>query len=399
MFSLLISEIWKIYKGQCTADDIREQCNLSKIDYEKMKDYLTLETKTDGIMYDIVSNKFIVFMKEYLGSDSEGYADIIYFKLPLDCEELSMDILVEQFTDIRHVTLDLKSEREARKKDKEETRMLADSYEKMLEQKKNFEKKFFNKAAAVFNAKKLYIQENIADKVSKLNISHDVGTSDDLHPKNKKMEEKIYSSPSRTPSKRHSSTKINTTPNKRTPIKGTQRTPSKRLREIQDMSDSDDSFTVLSCDNSKKFSSKSVSESLDSSRVFKNFKIKTPVKQKDETRESSVELKIDRKTNEIKASDSESEHKSTESKGSNQQNAQQMEVDVDNNNKSQPLNADTVIDDEEIPCSQDLQEVAHGTSFSERMSLRLRNKSKKPKIDSSVNPYDVDTVNILNISD
>lgn len=392
-------EICKIYNGQCTTENIREQCDLSNISYEQMKNYLT-KTNTDGIMYDVVGNKFIVFMKEYLGSDSEGYADIIYFKLPLNCEELSMGLLMEQIIDNEQLELKLNCQDEAIEKKNAEFRKLADLYENMLNAKQNFEKIFFEKATAAFNTKKLFIQENIADKVSNINISYDAGTSDDLQSKNKKMDEKIYSSPSRTPSKRQSATKIRTTP-KRTPIKGAQRTPSKRLREIQDMSDSDDSFTVLNCDTNKKFLSKSVFESLDSSRVFKNFKIKTPVKQKDEKRESSVELKIERNTNEIKASDSESSE-SKASKGSNQQNAQQMEVDADDN-KSQILFGDTVIDDEEIPCSQDSQDIAaeNITSFSERMLLKSLNKSKKKKIDSSanINPYDVDTVNILNISD
>jgi len=364
-----------------------------------MKNYLT-KTSTDGVMYDVVGNKFVVFMKEYLGSDSEGYADIIYFKLPLNCEEISMDILVEQIRDIEQLTFKINCMEEAMEKKNAEFRTLAELYENMLDAKQNFEKNFFEKATAAFNTKKLFIQENIADKVLKLNISHDAGTSDDLQSKNKKMDEKIYSSPSRTPSKRQSASKVRTTP-KRTPIKGVQRTPSKRLREIQDMSDSDDSFTVLNCDTNKKFSSKTVSESLDSSRVFKNFKIKTLVKQKDGQRESSVELKIERNTNEIKASDSES-LESKASKGSNQQNAQQMEVDEEDN-KSQILFGDTVINDEEIPCSQDSQDIAAGniTSFSERMLLKSLNKSKKQKIDSSanINPYDVDTVNILNISD
>jgi hypothetical protein len=387
-------ENWKIYKGECGSKEIRDQCDPLNIEYEKIKNYLTLKANTDGIMFDIIGNEFIVFMKEYLGSDSEGYADIIYFKLPLDCEEISMDIVLEQINEIDLLTSIISRANETAKKDKENNKKIVDSYQQLLIEKQEFEKKFYNKTAALFNTKKKYIQENIAKDLS-LNISHDAVTSEELLSKNKKLEEKIYSSPSRTPSKRQSLTP------KRTPIKSMQRTPSKRLREIQDMSDSDDSFTVLSCDTNKKLQSKPISSSLDSSRVFKGFKIKTPTKKKDEKRESSVELKIDRNTNKIIPDDSDNEPKSLESKPSNQHNAQQMEVDEDNN-MSQPLVDDTVIDDEVIPCSQDSQELALSiSSFAERMSLRSRSKQKKPKSENSakINPYDVKTVNILDISD
>ncbi|XP_070492065.1 uncharacterized protein [Chironomus tepperi] len=387
---------WKIYKGECNVQHIKDQCDPVHIEFEMMKNYLTLETNTDGIMYDITGSKFIVFAKEYLGSDSEGYADIIYFKLSLDCEEISMDILLEQISDIKQLTFEIKSKNEKIKKDQDTFKRITETYEKLLIEKREFEKQFFNNAAALLNTKKLFIQKHITNKATNLNDTNEAGTSEDLTTANKKSQEKIYSSPLRTPSKRQSSTKVNTTP-KRTPIKGLQRTPSKRLRDIQDMSDSDDSFTILSCDTNKKFSSKTVSDSLDSSRVFKNFKIKTPIKQKDNKRESSVELKIDRNTNEISPDESENEQKSLESKVSNQQNAQQMEG--DEINKSPPLLNDTIIEDEEIPCSQEME--INVTSFSERMSLKSRNKSKRQKTENSAsfNPYNVDTVNILNISD
>ncbi|KAL7034575.1 hypothetical protein ACKWTF_008010 [Chironomus riparius] len=366
-------ENWKIYRGQCDP---------LNIEYEKIKDYLTLKSNTDSIMFDIIGREFIIFMKEYLGSDSEGYADIIYFKLPLDCEEISMDIVLEQISEINRLTSIISHANETIKTDQESMRKIKSSLDKLLIEKQEFEKKFYSKAAALFNTKKKYIQDNVYNKISNLNISHDAGTSEELLTKNKKLEEKIYSSPSRTPSKRQSLTP------RRTPIKGMQRTPSKRLREIQDMSDSDDSFTVLSCDTNKKLTSKPISNSLDSSRVFKDFKIKTPIKKKEyEKRESSVELKIDRRTNEIIPDESENEQKSLESKSSNQQNAQQMEVD------------NTIIDDEVIPCSQESQEMALSvTSFSERLS---RNKQKKRKTENSINinPYNVNTVNILDISD
>lgn len=390
-----------------------------------MKSYLTCETKTDGIMFDITGSKFIVFVKEYLGTDSEGYADIIYFKLPLKCEEIPTSILFEQISEMAST---INRSQERANKDKELIKKLTELNETLLSVQQDFEKQFYDRAAALFNAKKKFIQENIANKVSKLNNSHDVSISEELMSKSKKLEEKLYSSPSRSPNKRVSSTKVNTTP-KRTPTKSTKRTPSKLLLRLQDMSDSDDSFTVLSSTTNKNSLHKTASESLDSSRVFKNFKIKTPIKQKDEKRESSVELKIEKNTNKINSDDSESEHKplkSKTSKGSNQQNDQQIEVD-DHDIKSKPifafddsqplfdddlsqplleddpsqsaLNNTVINEDEEIPCSQDSQVMV--TSYTERLRLRSQNKAKKQKIDNStsINPYDVDTVNILNMSD
>lgn len=333
----------------------------------------------DKIYFDIENEKnFILYAKE--GIDSEDFADIIYLNIPLQLQTEFKDILLGLLNDLEMTTKELSQKDQTINRLNQNLKDMCQRYDKLVVEEQKFKVDYYDKVIHLLNTKKQFIQENLCN-VTKASLP-------EVHNDSTMIENDPVPSSSTqqtTPTTKHSAPSVN-----RTPTRSTKRTPSKRLREIQDMSDSDDSFTVFTCHKSK-LKKAIADDSLNSSQVFKNFKMKTPVKVKEFQRDSSVELKIEKEPVQDMVNDHDSESGSmSDFKPLDDLNAQKMDIELE---------------EEEIPCSQELDDLEFSVSYTERKRRLRSSKSLTSKISQEtlknveIDPYNVDTINILNSSE
>lgn len=373
-----------LYTANYDKDELEKQ-KITKVNFDELFQAFSAADKDENYRCEI-GDHFRLYKVEPL-DDIDVY-EKIYIKIPklkkIKLSAEATEIVARQLEDQVSLCDKLDREKSLLKMCETDIEKLNDQFFTLAKEKETYERKVIVKCLALLNEKKRFISEGMSEQNAADESSfdiHDFILNGGLTAKEEPIEQAkgVISSPVASTSRYVSKT---TTPKSSTPSQKPKRTPSKKLfAQITQPSDSDedDSFDILPINNNNSRKRKSSdNQQPDTSSVFKDFKVKTPKKQKREEKESSIEAKMD-----ISETFDPREISSPFGSRSSAENEPKKYSDSNDVFKSQDICSQALFDE----IKEDLKEDLNSSDSYKGRSLRSKKK----------NPYSLDTMNILDM--
>lgn len=376
-----------------------------KVDIDLIIKALSPTEDPEQYHYEMLNKIFTLTKVEPL--EDESY-EIIYIRLPnlkkIELQEDALDVVLRQMEDFGIISEKCNQQSHLVTSLRGNYTKLNEQYACLVNEKDHLEEQIIEKCLELLNEKKKFINERLNEAYKNPNDSsfdmRDFVLNDGLRNSadESKSALKIEEiSPIKVRKERFSpiaststAQTLLTTPKSKkqsTPLKH-KRTPSKKLFAQTQEQDSDD-FDVIPLANEKSLSPrKRKSTQQDTSSIFSNFK-RTPKKPKcnREDKESSVELKMDKKT------ESHHDYISSSPVGSEKsvENAQRIEPEGANE-KATSHSSDTTFKTAKNHDKEDLSQFTQAFDMDVDSPPILRKSQRNQK-----NPYSADTIDYLNM--
>ncbi|KAG5680552.1 hypothetical protein PVAND_010053 [Polypedilum vanderplanki] len=371
-------ENWILYQGEIDYNTFEAQCKKLKVPPDEVRECFMSRELLKDIAYDLdlKKMKFEVLMR--IKSDSQdvdeedSFIELTYSTFPVKEANVTVKMMTDLLLEMKKISDECNVQKEKIKKYQIDYEYIQKSFEDLQKKHVASEKKLMTNFLHLLNSKKISVNDSTFCRNKTIDTSTDSEKSKSQSNDTKGKYE--LSITQKTPSKIKASTSKNQN-SRKTPMK---RTPSKNLQNQIE--------SITSTSDSEMESFGIIKKSGVSRSVFNGQKI-TPIKPKEPEikRESSIELRVSKKSNESTLSST----SESESKKITIENAQRLDL-SDNSFKVHSSHNETSPENKNVRIQRKREMVSSSACLNAK-------KQKFESIDSSdeEDPYNVLTIDIL----